>query len=145
MPALTETPITAYAHCRDARCPGYQQQEVQAVRVETGWTYGENGGDGVFTHMQEKSSVEFRFADDAEAPCPVCTVPREVTGDARPSYQPLSGFDPLGLLSVPKFDAAAQVPVDIRGETDEEMEARLRAEIREEQMRERLREEMRGA
>jgi hypothetical protein len=42
--------------------------------------------------------------------------------------------------ALPKFDAP-EVPASV-GETDEEMEMRLRREIREEQMRERLRAEM---
>jgi hypothetical protein len=142
MPTVQEAPTVAFAHCRDARCPGYAQEEVDAVREETSWTYGERGGDGVFTHMVEDSSITFRFADDSSVPCPVCASAREVTGSHRPQYQPLSGHDPMGLLSVPRFDpAAADVPSHVRGETDEEMEARLRQEIREERMRERLRAE----
>jgi hypothetical protein len=141
MPTITATPAQAYAHCRDARCPGYHQQEVPAVREESFYTFGENGGDGVFMSMIESSRVSFAFADPDDAPCPVCGVPREVTGTQRPQYVNESGHDPLGLLGVPKFDAT-NVPASVRGETDEEMEARLRQEIREEQMRERLRAEM---
>lgn len=150
MPTFTAVPVFAYAHCRDARCPGYQQEQVDAVREEMAYTFGENGGDGVFTHMVESSRVEFRATDEADVACPVCGEPREVTGDPRPQYVNESGFDPMGLLSLPKFDPkkqhgdASSVPAHVRGETDEEMEARLRQEIREEQMRARLREEMQG-
>lgn len=148
MPTITPVPVFAYAHCRDARCPGYQQEQVDAIREETSYTFGENGGDGVFTHMIESSRVEYRFTDTKDSPCPVCGVPREITGTPRPQYVNESGFDPMGLLSLPKFqsdsDAGASVPGHLRGETDEEMEARLRQEIREEQMRARLREEMQG-
>lgn len=143
MPTVTATPVKAYAHCRDARCPGYNQQEVDAVREEASYTFGELGGDGVFTHMQERSSVEWKFADVEDAPCPVCSELREVTGSHRPSYQPLSGHDPLGLLSAPKFDAAAAaVPAEIRGESDGEIEARLRVKLKEEAIEARLRAEL---
>lgn len=143
MPTITAAPTKAYAHCRDARCPGYQQEEVDAVREETSFTFGEGDrlGAGVLQNTVEKSHVEYRFADESEASCRVCGVPREVTGEPRKQYVNESGFDPMGLLSMPKFDE--QQPAAL-GESDEEMEARLRREIREEQMRERLRGEMQG-
>lgn len=144
MPTITATPTKAYAHCRDARCPGYHQEAVDAVHEEAFYTFGENGGDGIFAHMTESSRVEYRFADETDVPCPVCTQPREITGTPRPQYVNESGHDPLGLLGMPKFNASESAPAHVRGETDEEMEARLRAEIREEQMRERLRTEMTG-
>jgi hypothetical protein len=144
MPTITGVPVRAYAHCRDARCPGYQQEEVDAVREETAFTFGEGDrlGAGVLQNTVEKSLVEYRFADPDAAPCRVCGVPREVTGDPRKQYVNESGFDPMGLLSMPKFDE--QAPASVVGESDEEMEARLRREILEEQMRERLRGEMAG-
>lgn len=143
MPTITGVPVRAYAHCRDARCSGYQQEEVDAVREETSFTFGEGDrlGAGVLQNTVEKSHVEYRFADAEQAPCRVCGVPREVTGEPRKQYVNESGFDPMGLLSMPKFDE--QQPAAL-GESDEEMEARLRREIREEQMRERLRGEMQG-
>jgi hypothetical protein len=142
MPTFAQETVKAYCHCRDARCPGYHQEEVDAVREEASYTFGENGGDGVFTHMIESSRVEYRFADDQDAPCPVCRTPREVTGEPRPQYVNESGHDPMGLLSVPKFDAKAEVPAGVRGETDEEIEARLRAKLREEAIEARLRAEL---
>lgn len=143
MPTITATPVQGYAHCRDARCGGYQQEAVPALREEASYTFGENGGDGVFTHMVESSRVEYLFADPSDAPCPVCTVPREVTAEPRPSYVNESGHDPMGLLSVPKFNTET-VPTAVRGETDEEIEARLMAKIREEQIEARLRKELEG-
>lgn len=111
MPTVTETPVKGYAHCRNARCPGYQQQEVDAVREEKSFTFGDGGGDGVFTHMVERSMVAFLFADPGEASCPSCGEAREVTGDPRPSYQPLSGHDPMFLAtSGAKFDPSMVVP-----------------------------------
>lgn len=144
MPTIQAVPVRAYAHCRDARCSGYQQEEVDAFREETSYTFGEGDrlGAGVLQNTVEKSLVEFRFADPDQAPCPVCKVPREVTGEPRKAYVNESGFDPMGLLGMPKFDE--QAPASVVGESDEELEARLRREIKEEQMRERLRGEMQG-
>ena len=144
MPTITGTPIVGYAHCRDARCPGYQQEQVDAVREETSFTFGEGDrlGAGVLQNTVEKSHVEYRLADPEESPCRVCGVPREVTGEPRKQYVNESGFDPMGLLGLPKFDTEA--PAHVLGESDVEMEDRLRREIREEQMRERLRQEMSG-
>jgi hypothetical protein len=47
-----------------------------------------------------------------------------VTGEPRPSYQPLSGHDPLGLLQFGGFDAGMQVQPDDR---TAELEAKLAA------------------
>jgi hypothetical protein len=131
MPTVSEAPARGFAHCRSARCPGYQQQEVAAVREEVGFTYRElNGNKGApdpYDGLFERSSVRFRFEDESEAACPVCGEPREVTGEPRPSYQPLSGHDPLGLLQFGGFDAGMQVQPDDR---TAELEAQLQ-EMRE--------------
>lgn len=141
MPTVVATEVKGFAHCRDARCPGYQQQEVDAVREESSQTFGENGGDGPFLHMIERSSVEFRFKDSDDVPCPVCSQPREVSETPRPQYQPLSGHDPMGLLSVAPFDPG-KVPEVV--ESDEAVEARVRQRLKEEQIEARLRKEMEG-
>lgn len=124
MPILTDTPVKAYAFCTDARCDGYTQQEVDAIKVETAFTFGENGGDGVFVNFVERSTIAHRFVNDDDVPCPACGHPREVTGDPRPSYQPISGHDPLGLVGGPRFN-----PAVVSTEQDAamaEMEAKLR-------------------
>lgn len=139
MPTITATPVRGFAHCRSALCPGYAQEAIDAIREEASYTFGENGGDGVFTHMIESSRVEYRAAEGS-APCPACAAPREITGEPRPQYINESGHDPMGLLALPKFDTEA-TPAS-RGETDEEIEMRLRAKLREEQIEARLRAEM---
>lgn len=105
MPTVTETPIDGYAHCTQPRCRGNQQEPVKALRVDTSTTYVELGGDmpGV-----ERSHVQFRFADPELIKCPFCGTDREVTDQARISYAPLSGHDPLGLLDVRPFDPRLQ-------------------------------------
>jgi hypothetical protein len=144
LPTITQQDVRAYAHCRNARCPGYAQQEIAAVREESSQTFGENGGDGVFTHMPERSVVEYRFADPEDVPCPVCSAPREVTGDPRPQYQPLSGHDPLGLLQVPRFDAGKQAERVEHIETGQESELELEARIRRQLLAERLEAKLRA-
>lgn len=153
MPTVTETDTTGYAHCRNAMCAGYMQQQVPATREESTWTFGELGGDGVFTHMPERSMITLLFVNDGtdgkpdDRPCPACGEPREVTADPRPSYQPLSGHDPMGLLNAPRFNAAAQFDMGAGagpGESDEAIEQRIRARVREEQIEARVREEMGG-
>lgn len=108
---VTETPIDGYAHCTNARCPGYQQVEVPLVRTVTEHRYVDSGGDmpGI-----EKSFVRFRFANDADRHCPHCStkdkkIHRDCGDEPRPSYDPLSGKDPMGLLSI-KPGAALQDP-----------------------------------
>lgn len=135
MPIVTEDPTRAYAHCRNARCPGYAQEEINAVREETAFTFGDLGGDGVFTHMTERSTVGFRFADPVDGPCPGCGEVREVTGDPRPTYQPLSGKDPMGLLHAQPYNPSQVVPA-------EDKTAELQAEVA--AMREQMAELLKG-
>jgi hypothetical protein len=98
--------------------------------------------------MEERSTVEYRFANQEDAPCPGCGVDRECTGEPRPQYEGLSGYDQMGLLSVAKFDAQKQAhTAAVAGtsmETDEEIEARMRAKLREEAIEAKLRAEMAG-
>lgn len=95
MPRTHTTEITAWAHCRDPRCPGYTQAEVQGFRDEVEFTYVDNGGDSPGV---ERSSVYIRFADQTDVPCPECKQTREVTDQKRRVYQPLSGHAQDGLL-----------------------------------------------
>lgn len=119
---VTEATVKAFAHCRHPLCPGYGQEEVDAVRTETAYGFKDNGGDlpGI-----ERSMVMLVFADDDARACRNCGRDRELTGDARPSYQPLSGFDPMGLIngSVAPFD-----PNVVNTEADQRIAA-LEAQI----------------
>lgn len=144
MATFTQAPVLAYAHCRDARCPGYAQQQIDAIREEASYTFGDGDrlGAGVLQNTVERSHVEYHAADDADVPCPACGAQREVTGTPRPQYVNESGHDPMGLLALQPDQAGGPVMQYAAGETDEEMETRLRGEIREEQMRARLRAEM---
>jgi phage terminase large subunit GpA-like protein len=125
MPTLTETEVRAFAHCVHPRCPGYQQEEVDAIRSEDSWTYAEQGGDLPGT---ERSFVRLRFADEKNTPCPHCGTARDLSADKRRQYANLSGYDPQGLLDVEPFDAAKQH--EVRDSDKERIEAE-NAELRE--------------
>lgn len=103
MPHVVTEKVQAYAHCPNARCVGYLQEEVPAERVETNYLYTDNGGDlpGV-----ERSNSHFRWPDGVDVSCPGCGGLRELSASPRPSYQPLSGYDPMGLLGAAKFNPA---------------------------------------
>jgi hypothetical protein len=108
VPQVTATPATVYLHCRDARCSGYNQQEVAGYREESVQTFGENGGDGIFTNFPERSIVSFHAAGEKDelagiVACPGCGQSREVSGDPRPQYQAMSGHDPMGLVGGIQF------------------------------------------
>lgn len=123
MPTVTHVEQTAYAHCGTPTCPGSRQVEVQGVRRETSYMFTENGGDipGV-----ERSVVEWTFADEADRACPTCERPREISNQLKPSYDPLSGFDPMGLLTVDPFDPSRRNTVE--DEKVAELEAKLAAQ-----------------
>lgn len=118
MPTQTSDLVRAYAHCINPMCPGYGQEEVPAVSTETSYTFRDHGGNSreVF-----RSFVELRYAVDAveeqdrdayveqyrdAAACRSCGRPRELSATQRPSYLPLSGHDPMGLLTSPAFNPA---------------------------------------
>ena len=96
MPTLTVTEVVGYAHCRNPRCPGSQQEQVKALRHVDSYTYVERGGD---LPGEEMSTEHFSFFNDGsidpetkeqrpdETPCPNCKLLREITGSPRPSYQ----------------------------------------------------------
>lgn len=108
MATLTTTELQAYAHCRDPRCAGTEQQPVPALRHLSEWTYVENGGNMPGT---ERSTAILAFADEpTDAPCPTCSKPRELSEQERPYYTPLSGHRQDGLLHVKSFDASQQPP-----------------------------------
>lgn len=101
MPTVTETPVRAYAHCVIPVCAGYRQAEVDAVRTETAYTFADNGGDlpGI-----ERSNMRLSFADEDDQACPSCGGARDLSEQARRSYDPLSGHDPNGLLKFGPFE-----------------------------------------
>lgn len=105
MPTITQEKVSAYAHCVQPRCRGYQQEEVEALREEAAFSYAERGGDLPGT---EASFVSFRFADDDNAPCPHCRGHRDLSPTPRRQYPSVSGFDPNGLLDIQPYDPAKQ-------------------------------------
>jgi hypothetical protein len=108
MATLALTPIKGYAHCRDPRCIGTEQEEVDAICHTSSWSFVENGGNlpGV-----ERSTEIYVFADEQrDAPCHACGLAREVSAKPRPQYTPLSGHRQDGLLHVKQYNAAAQPP-----------------------------------
>jgi hypothetical protein len=123
VPQITATPATVYLHCRNARCSGSNQEELEGVREETAFTFGENGGDGIFVTFIERSMVEYRVEDPEVLPCPGCGEDREATGTPRPSYMNLSGHDPMGLIGGPGFDPSVR-----NTEQDAEM-AELKSQV----------------
>src|ERR1044072_2537731 len=132
MPTVTPTSVKAYAHCTDAHCSGYHQEEVPAIREETAWTIGERGGDGAFAMLGENTSGDYRFENLDDMPCPQCSKPRNVTGEPRKQYHPLSGHDPMGLLNSMKFDAGKQVsPQNEELSTAQAEIAELKSQMRE--------------
>lgn len=131
MPTVTEMPVKGYAHCRNPRCAGSKQQAVDAIRIEDSYTFVERGGDlpGI-----ETSQIRHVFANEDDRPCPVCSLPREVTDQARPSYENLSGFAQDGLLDIElnddgtRFDPAKQAA--LQAEASDKLSAE-NAELRE--------------
>lgn len=95
MPTVTETLIDGWAHCSDARCPGNKQQAVKAVHTLTELSYFELGGDipGI-----ERSTMQVRFNDLADAQCQHCGEPRLVADQVRPNYPNISGIPQDRLL-----------------------------------------------
>lgn len=83
MPTISQAPVEGFAHCRNPRCQGSQQQKVEALRSEESYTFTEKGGD---LPGYENSIVRFAFANEEDKPCPHCGLMREVTESPRPSY-----------------------------------------------------------
>lgn len=104
MPTITEETVPAYAHCINFVCPGYAQEEVLGVRTIRSETLGDRGGDGVLAMVTENTWEYLRFSDAEKVSCPHCGRDREISTQARPTYQNLSGFAQNGLLEVAKFD-----------------------------------------
>jgi len=114
----TREVVRAWAHCRHGLCPGYLQEEVDAERVETAFTFKDNGGRGSVPGV-ERSFVELLWTDQEQAACPSCGTPRELTDQERPQYE-ASGYDPMGLVNSGAGGFNAQVQ---NSEADERMAA----------------------
>lgn len=102
MSTTTETPISALAHCSAPRCAGHAQEPVPGIRRTVSHTYADLNGtaEGSVPGI-ERSSEYILFADhEADAACPHCGTVRQITDQRRPNYEPLSGHDPMGLLSL---------------------------------------------
>lgn len=123
-PRITETTVDAWAHCNDARCPGYGQQPVTGVHVLVEHSVASRGGDGIFASVIENSHEYLRFEDPDEIHCEHCSRTREITRQVRPTYQKLSGFPQDGLLHSPDFDPS------VRHSKDDERFAAQEARMR---------------
>jgi hypothetical protein len=97
MPTQTEMLVDAFASCRDARCPGYEQQPVQGRRVHTSFSYVDNGGDWP---GEERSVDHIFFVDGEEPPCPFCGKPMFISEQERPEYVAISGQDPMRIYDL---------------------------------------------
>lgn len=109
-----------WAHCVRPTCPGSGEVEVDGLREETGFMFTDNGGDipGI-----ERSNVQYQFENPDELACPSCGKGRELSQDRRPSYDPLSGHDPMGLLQAERFDPS------VRNGPDDARVAELEAKL----------------
>lgn len=121
-----------WAFCVHAACPGYEMEEVDGLVREVGDTFKSNGGDHEWI---ERSQVEYLFADETEeavkangpsqaAPCRSCGQRRSLSPEPRPVYDPLSGFDPMGLVK----GAAEFDPTVVNTEADAKV-AELEAQV----------------
>ena len=97
MPTVTATVVDALASCKDARCPGYKQEQVKAVETLTAWTFVEFGGD---IPGNDRSITMLRFEDETDQPCPHCGEPRLVSDQVRPIYPNISGQPQSALLDI---------------------------------------------
>jgi len=94
MPVVTETEIPGYVSCRDPLCQGFKQRKTTVTRRAQEFRYIEDlKGDipGV-----ERTAVDIVHRDD---PCPVCDGPQVFSDQERPEYAPISGQDPLALVT----------------------------------------------
>lgn len=131
VPTVTEKPVTAFAHCVNPRCPGSQQEQVDAIRRETERTYREMGGDAPGV---EVSWVALVFADEEQSPCGHCGRARDLSAQERVTYPGEVG-NPMALLGVPEFDPDKQQELAAAPMTDEERQAAVE---REEELRGKL-------
>lgn len=127
MPTVTEQTVTALAFCIDGRCPGYNQQPVEAVRRTNEFSYLELGGDlpGI-----ERSTTQVFFAREEDAVCEHCGKPRLVEEQERPEYPNVSGQDPLAIFN--RAGAAEQMRTVLLEQAQRDRElAEMRAQMAE--------------
>jgi hypothetical protein len=98
MPTVTEIQVDGYVSCIDPRCPGYEQRPVRVVERTVSFTYQDNGGDGAIPQTAiERATVDIVQTD---ATCEHCGKPVIFAAVERPEYAPVSGQDPLEILSI---------------------------------------------
>jgi hypothetical protein len=111
MPTITETPISAWAHCPRVECPASGQRPVPGIRRMVGETIGERGGDGPFVGVEEKSTSYMLFANPEDAVCPEpgCSARAEISDQERPNYgKAFGGSDALLRLRQIGVDGASR-------------------------------------
>lgn len=91
MPTERIADQTLFVHCVDPLCAGNTQRAVAGQVVTTEWTFAERGGEGTVLHGVENSSDAFRVVNPEDNVCRVCGGALEVTNQARPIYENLSG------------------------------------------------------
>lgn len=133
MPSTTQTPVRAYAHCVQSRCPGNAQEGVDALAVETFYSFQDTGGDGMFAHP-ERSTLALRFADVDESKCQYCGSNRDLSSEPRLQLDD-SGYDRMALLDIApeeRYDPKTQADVAsaLRAEEDSKRDGEIR-ELRE--------------
>lgn len=93
MPTVREEPVKGWVHCVDPFCAGNQQREAALVRTTSDWSFFELGGQGSVPGT-EKTAVQIKVADEADAVCPECSGPCEAADQKRPVYPSMiSGLD----------------------------------------------------
>jgi len=98
MATVTETPVNGFISCIDPRCAGYEQKPVEVVLRTVAFSYQDNGGDGAVPQTAiERETVAIVQTDE---PCEHCGKPTIRAQFERPEYAPVSGQDPLELLSI---------------------------------------------
>jgi hypothetical protein len=101
MPTTIDAALNGYAHCLNARCPGYAQEPVRlfGARRRTP-TPSSTAPLRAASPASSAHRSAFVFADEDDAACPHCEGPREIAPQPRTTYQNLSGHDPNGLLNL---------------------------------------------
>jgi len=107
MPQVIETTIEGYVSCPDPRCPGYQEERMPVLRREALYMREEFGGDipGVdhsTVTVPDETAIDPATGELRIPPCPHCGKHRLASEGPRPEYAPISGQDPLALLSLDK-------------------------------------------